>query len=288
MESLSYSPGHITGFFVICDEDNDPLHKGSMGAGIVTSKGVKTSVRIKESDKRELSIFINNVPEDYPVSKYVVDKLAKGNLKIEVRHVLDVPRGVGFGTSGACALSLSLALNDALGLGYSYNYLAQIAHRAEIANMSGLGDVIAETTHGFEIRVSPGAPAVGKVDHIPDERYKVICACLSPLDTKRIITDPLHKENINKFGLKSLENLKRKKTVDKFMELSRNFAFSIGLMSKEVFEIIKKMEENGFMASMAMLGNTVFVVSRDLDAIPLLKGYNLVVTNVSRYGARLL
>ncbi len=288
MESLAYSPGHITGFFIICDENSDPLYKGSMGAGIVTSRGVKTSVSVKESDERKLNIYINEVLEDYPVSKYVLDELAKGNLNIEVRHILDVPRGVGFGTSGACALSLSLALNDALDLGLSYNNLAQIAHRAEIANMSGLGDVIAETTHGFEIRVSPGAPGIGRIDHITDGRYIVICACLSPLETKKIITDPLHKENINKFGKKCLEALRKNATVDNFMEQSRNFSFSVGLMSKEASKIIKRMEEHGYKASMAMLGNSVFVVSKDFDAVSLLKEYNPVVTNVSRHGAKLL
>jgi mevalonate kinase len=54
------------------------------------------------------------------------------NFEVTVDHHLEVPIGAGFGTSGAAALSLALALNNIFGLGMSKAEAAQIAHVAEI------------------------------------------------------------------------------------------------------------------------------------------------------------
>ena len=70
------------------------------------------------------------------------------NFEIIVEHHVEVPLGAGFGTSGAAALSLALALNEALSLGLSKIEAAQLAHVAEVECKTGLGTVIAETFGG--------------------------------------------------------------------------------------------------------------------------------------------
>ena len=51
-----FVPSHITGFFSILDNE-DPLLKGSLGAGVLLDKGVITEM--DESD--EFSILINGI-----------------------------------------------------------------------------------------------------------------------------------------------------------------------------------------------------------------------------------
>ena len=77
---------------------------------------------------------------------------------VNIKHGISIPIGFGLGSSGAGALSLSYALNDALDIGLGRNQTAQIAHHGDIACKTGLGTVIAEFLGGFEIRTSIGAP----------------------------------------------------------------------------------------------------------------------------------
>ena len=48
-EFKAFSPAHITGFFEICDNNKEPLLKGSRGAGISLKKGVTTKVKINNT-----------------------------------------------------------------------------------------------------------------------------------------------------------------------------------------------------------------------------------------------
>ena len=56
-----FVPSHITGFFSIFDNEN-PLLKGSLGAGVLLDKGVITEI-YENDDEKGLSISING-PED--------------------------------------------------------------------------------------------------------------------------------------------------------------------------------------------------------------------------------
>jgi len=82
--------------------------------------------------------------------------------EIIIKHSINVPIGAGFGTSGAAALSLALALNEVFDLGMSKIEAAQLAHIAEVECKTGLGTVAAETFGGLEIRVKPGWNRKGK------------------------------------------------------------------------------------------------------------------------------
>ena len=70
----AFSPGHITGFFQICDDSESPLEKGSRGAGVSVSKGVTTTVEIAPANNSTLQIIINGKDSSQvPVSKAVVE-----------------------------------------------------------------------------------------------------------------------------------------------------------------------------------------------------------------------
>ena len=147
-ETKAFSPGHITGIFQICDQVPNLLQKGSRGAGVSINKGVKTKVIVKPSTKSSFKIRINKIQvKTAKVSEHVLNSFlsrVKGNHEIFVDHDISIPIGSGFGTSGAGALSLAIALNEALSLDLPQIEVAQIAHIAEVKCKTGLGTVIAE------------------------------------------------------------------------------------------------------------------------------------------------
>ena len=156
MSNSVFVPGHITGFFTIEDHDVS-LKKGSCGAGFLLTKGVMTTV----SDASDLTVDVNQ--GDLTVINEVLSIL---NIETDFKITQDIqlPIGAGFGTSAASALSLTLALNEFLDLGYSTDLCGQIAHMAEVNLGAGLGDVIAQTGKGLVLRVEPGAPGIGEMN----------------------------------------------------------------------------------------------------------------------------
>jgi pantoate kinase len=258
----SYSPSHITGFFVICDNKN-PLYKGSVGCGIVLESGCVTEVSLNN----QVKIKINGMEGDAITTKYVLDNLA-GESKIIVSTDFEVPIECGFGASGAGALSTALALNELLSLNMTLNEVVQIAHCAEVENNTGLGDVIAETYGGIVIRKKPGPPGIGVIDGIPVRKEKISYVVLGKKRTKTVLEerDTEIKGRINKYGREAMKELMRKPTVENFMLVSRNFSLRIEIISDKCRDAIEAVEAEGKVASVAMLGDTVFVIG-DSEAL---------------------
>ena len=252
----AYSPSHITGFFEICDNKN-PLYKGSVGCGLVLDSGCVTDVSLTN----QIKIEINGIEEDANTSKYVLDNLA-GESKITVSTDFEVPIGCGFGASGAGALSTAIALNELLSLNMTLNEIVQVAHRAEVENNTGLGDVIAEAYGGIVIRKKPGPPGIGVIDGIPLREEKISYVVLGKKLTKTILEegDAEMKRRINEYGREALKELMRKPTLEHFMLVSRNFSRQIEIISDKCRDAIEAVAAEGKVASVAMLGDTVFVI----------------------------
>lgn len=300
-EATAFSPAHITGFFQIFDQPKNPLLKGSRGAGVSLTKGAKTTVRINKAAKKSIKIKVNGKPtETARVSKTVADaflSLIGAKLQLNIEHEIDVPIGCGLGSSGAGALSLALALNEALGLRLSRIEAAQIAHIAEIKHKTGLGTVIGETFGGIEIRVKPGAPGIGEVEHVKvDDNYVIACLPLGPLSTRKALSDRKLSRLINDHGGKLVDELVIEPHVNKFLELSRSFADSTSLTSRRVRKILADAEGEGFVCSMAIFGETVFSIVKQDGAEALLKTfrkyklpkYDVINAQIDFKGARIL
>jgi pantoate kinase len=268
-EAKAFSPAHITGFFQICDQSNDPLLKGSRGAGVSITQGVTTKVQVEKSAKASIKIAINgNTTNSALVSEHVANaflSFAGEGYKIHVEHEVEVPIGCGFGSSGAGALSLALALNEVFNLNLSRLETAQIAHVAEVECQTGLGTVIAETFGGLEIRVKPGAPGVGQIESIPiRDNHVVTCLCFGSIPTRKILASRTSRRRINQFGRDLVDELVRHPTTRNFMEFSRKFAEHVRLISKRLRAVLKETDSVGLTCSMAMIGETVFsIVRRD-------------------------
>ena len=290
----AFSPGHITGFFEIPHEKHSNfLHRGSMGAGFSIDKGIATTVQLYESAKPGYQISINGSrTRSAEVSSWVVEeylRLAKRSYFMKIEHEIGIPIGFGLGSSGAAALSLSYALNEALGVGLSRTLAAQIAHRADIACKTGLGTVIAEFAGGFEMRTSAGAPGVGSFTKIDLQGYKAVVLCLAPISTKSFLTNRM--DEVNGLGGVMLTKLSESRNVDDFLRMSREFAETLDLTEGKCRGPIAALEATGIQSSVALFGQTVFTLVPEEKAEAArnaLKdfGGTLLVCNVDSSGAR--
>lgn len=259
-------PGHITGFFEICKKE-DARHTGSRGAGVCIDRGVETKLAVSESDDIKIDIKINGEKSSAPVTLSVVNhflKLINGTHSFVIKHEVEVPISAGFGASGAGALSTAFALNSELKLNLTRNAVATIAHVAEVENQTGLGDVIAQIHGGVEIRLEPGAPGIGSIDNIiVDPLFQVVCVSAGELETRSIISDPVHQERINRAGNRLVAELLQNATIENFLRLSRKFTEESGLLSEDLRDLLTYIEDlYSFPTSMVMLGKSLFTFAK--------------------------
>ena len=293
MRAEAFSPGHVTGFVEFPPGLKDPLLNGSCGAGFCIRKGVRTTVNIERA-KNSCSILINGkLVDDAEVSRFVVDEylaFVNKNYKITVEHQSGIPIGYGLGSSGAAALSLSLALNQALGRPLNHIEAAQIAHRADLACKCGFGTVLAEFHGGFEMRLVAGAPGIGVVENIPLTDRKVILFCMDPTWTKDFLTNKM--KPINGFGTKMLAKLSKTRSVDDFMSMSLQFARSLDIITNKCKCVVDDLLANSYICSTAMFGETIFAIVKNDDVENMRKilnkyNGNLLVCDIDNGGARI-
>ena len=273
-----FVPGHVTGFFNI-ENHESKLKNGSCGVGFLLTKGVKTT--IIDSDRFEYEVNLG----DDTIIREVLGILNLNDTNFKIIQDIQLPIGAGFGTSAASALSLTLALNDFLNLGYSNELCGQIAHMAEVNLGAGLGDVIAQTGNGLVLRTKPGAPGIGEIKSFNHDVY-IAYKTFGPIETSEIITDPNHKKIISEVALKYLELFEEEPTLDNFLEFSNKFSRETNLMSDEVKKQIEYFEsmDDILGSSMAMLGNTVFALSYNEDVFKTLNIEELHVDKLNNNG----
>lgn len=272
-----FVPGHITGFFTI-EKHEIKLKNGSRGVGFLLTKGVRTTV----SNSDELIIEVNQ--GDSTVIDAVLSIL-EIDANFKITQDIQLPIGAGFGTSAASALSLTLALNEFLDLGYSDELCGQIAHMAEVNIGGGLGDVIAQTGNGLVLRTKPGAPGIGEIKSFSEDVF-IAWKTFGPIDTSEIISDSKYPQIISSSGSKYLELFENEPTVENFLSFSNRFSHEIGLMSDEVKNQIDYFESSSDIlgTSMAMLGNTVFAFAYNEDAFKNLNIENLHIDKLNNIG----
>jgi pantoate kinase len=268
-EARAFAPCHVTGFFQIFDESTDALNVGSKGAGVSLNQGVKTQVRIVRSSESLFQVSINGVVSDSAeVSEHVARAFRSRfkemeNFDILVDHYTEVPLGAGFGTSGAAALSLALALNKASSLSLPKIEAAQLAHVAEVECKTGLGTVIAETFGGAEIRVKPGAPGIGEVKQMPVPKDTMIASLVfGPSPTKNLLANQRTRKRVNELGGKLVDKLVREPTIANFMKLSRQFAEHVGLITDKTRNALNLADSTTLVCSVPMFGEAVFTLGR--------------------------
>ena len=297
-QSVAFSPCNITGFFTIHDRSLDVLRVGSTGAGVALAQGVITRLMILKARRSKVSVTFNKRPLD---SAIVSRRVAQAFLTLDCRawdvrvsHECPLPIGCGYGTSGAAALGLSFAMNDAMGLSLTLVEAGGIAHACEVRCKTGLGTVASVFFGGFTVRTEPGAPGVGVVKTIrAPSSLRVVSASFGPVSTREVLGDSSMKVRINYCSRSLVSKLLRETTSAEFISLSRRFADCVGLISKRLARVSNILEENSVSCSMMMLGESLFCVIPS-DRVPLARGIiereglTPVVSEVAKSGAAII
>ncbi len=286
MKAIAFAPGHISGFF-------EPVYKqdisrtGSRGAGINTSLGAISEVAVEASTKQLFEIFVNNKRIDDAVTKLTLKYLLGENpVHVIVNKKLDLPIGQGFGMSAAGALSTALAVAKTTNL--SNSDALKAAHFAEVQLKTGLGDVIACSFGGIEIRKSAGLPPWGIIKHIPGKYEIVLCVIGKKLDTKNILTDSVKANKITEYGKLYTKKILEKPSIENLFSLSQSFTKKTGLSDPKVSKAIDAANQFG-KASMCMLGNSVFAIGKTDELCKLLSSFGVVyICSVDEIGARVI
>ena len=278
MTVTAFAPAHITGFFA-AKPDPDHVKAGSVGCGLCLEAGVVARVTTggitSTTGTTNLTgtkgtpnitgsgavIRLNGEQIDLPAVEYVIESLfGTGHSRLVVDLAADVHLGYGFGVSGAAALATALAVNTEYGPGLTMEQAAAVAHSADVVNRTGMGDVAGQYTGGLVIRTAAGAPGVGAVENVPVGAMDVSWVCLGEISTPLVLDDTKTMEMINILGRRALKALLKRPGLEHFMSLSRDFAFGTGLVSPRAADAIEAVEASGGLASMAMLGDTVFAL----------------------------
>lgn len=263
VQASAFCPGHVTGFFKA--QLSGPIQKrGSLGAGFSIEKGVNTLVTIQHSEKGfGFDVSTQGFPVDNTkISESVVKEFVRISKKrglfpfhASITHRLDIPVGYGLGSSGAVALSLALALNNALQLGLSKEQVGNIAHCCEIKCKTGLGTVISSYHGGFEIRTKEGSPGIGKLEKI-ENASNVVLVCFSPVSTKKFIQEKI--STINGLGGKMVKNLIQTRDCNQYLDMSVRFAKYINVVTPNMDRLIEEFRKCGLKSGVALFGETVY------------------------------
>jgi pantoate kinase len=260
---------------------------GSRGAGINIALGALSQVTVEPATQRMITVHINGKQSDAPVTKLALNNLiGETPVRISVDTALDLPVSQGFGMSAAGALSATLALADILGL--QRDRAVKAAHYAEVQLQTGLGDVVASNFGGIEIRREPGLPPWGILQHIPGKYPIVVGIIGEKIETKKILSDPNRIRKIASYGRYCTKKLLEKPSLENLFSLAFEFTQKIDLAEKTVLQAIDAVNVHG-MASMCMLGNSVFSVGDASRLSKILSTYGKVFCcTVDTEGARVL
>ncbi len=284
----AFCPGHVTAFFEVCD-DPDPRKKGSRGAGLSLSLGVTTVARVREATRASLEILVNGRKARAEVTEAAARKVL-GDRSYEVKLLSDTPLPVsqGFGVSSAAALSTTLALDDALGLGLPRNELVALAHVAEVDCGTGLGDVVPASLGGMDLRLRPGAPGHADVRTFEVRRDLLLAVVGPELLTRAVLRDARKVAAINAHGGACVDAFKREPTFERLFDLGNRFGEETGLAGKTVLEVVRASRMFG-RATMAMLGNSVFAEAGREELATLYRKFGTILRcEVDGGGARVL
>ena len=195
--------------------------------------------------------------EGQPVELYtnppvILSALGELDLRVQVRTTSRLPVGAGFGMSAAATLASLAAANAATEAGYSRRELANVAHQAEVAHLTGLGDVVACCGGGMHYRTEPGIDATV---HRNFSKEKICAVSFGPLPTPDILSSSRAMKKIQDAWPDAVPG-----DLDSFFELSRTFSEKSGLITSEVRRVLDICSDEQVPASMTMLGNGVFAV----------------------------
>ena len=303
----AFAPAAISSFFQIHDTENgnaiaDLTKIGAIGGGFGLQKGVETQVTAREAKTNTIEVFINTKPApEAKTTRAVVENIltnTKEKYSVIVNHKIEVPVGMGFGTSAGGALTAGLALSKAIGYPLTYNQIGKIAHVAEIQCQTGLGTVSSLTfSGGCVLVVQAGAPGICQIDRIPiTSDYAIVVGYLRTKIPKTILSSPEKKKQINSCGKKTLEAILAQPSLENFMERCWEFSQKAGFATEYVRQLVAAAKKAGAIgAAQNMIGEAVHALVREENADSVAEAFKqtlppqqVLVSKIDFQGARLL
>ncbi len=265
--AVAFAPGHISGYFRRIDGDS-PKTTGSCGAGIVIDRGVTASVTPAETTT---VVITDHLPTGEPLTRYgsgLVEELLSGlGVHAAVETVSGLPIGAGFGMSAAAILATLTAANAVFDLGMTPADISELAHETEVAHNTGLGDVAAASGGGVAVRTAPGIFGVNS-RFFPE--VELCSMTFGSMFTPDVIGSAEKMARVT-----AAFPAGEPETFADFMNMSREFAESSGLIPAEIRPVLTACDEAGVPASMTMLGRGVFAASP--GALEIMAGFGRAV-----------
>jgi pantoate kinase len=288
----AFAPGAISSFFEIYNTtaDGKPItdfeRVGARGGGFGLQGGVHTKVTAEEAAVNSVQVFINSqLTIEAKTTENVIQTLlnqASKKYMVKVEHQVDVPIGMGFGTSAGGALTAGLALREALELPLTGNQIGKIAHIAEIQCQTGLGTVSSLTVGGGLILVTePGAPGICHIDHIPvSPDYVIVAGFYDPKIPKNVLSSPERKVQINRYGKKALKRILAKPSLENFLASCWDFAQNAGFATENVRQLVHLAQKAGAVgATQNMIGEAVHAVVLEENAPSVAESFKQLLPN---------
>jgi pantoate kinase len=292
LTAKAFAPGAISSFFEIHDTAADGAtitdleRVGARGGGFGLQRGVHTKVTAEEATVNNIQVFINLHPTaEAKTTENVIQTLLNQtgkNYRVTVEHQIDVPIGMGFGTSAGGALTAGLALREALALPLTYNQIGKIAHISEIQCQTGLGTVSALTVGGGLMLVTePGAPGICQIDRIPiSSDYVIVAGFYTSKLPKAILSSRERKVRINRYGKKTLKQILAEPSLENFLASCWNFALKAGFASENVRQLVQLAKKAGAVgATQNMIGEAVHAVVPEEKALSVTEAFKQVLPN---------
>ena len=288
----AFAPGAISSFFEIYNttDDGKPITNfervGARGGGFGLQSGVHTKVTAEEAPVNSVQVFINSQSTiKAKTTENVIQRLlnqASKKYMVKVEHQVDVPIGMGFGTSAGGALTAGLALREALALPLTGNQIGKIAHIAEIQCQTGLGTVSSLTVGGGLILVTePGAPGICQIDRIPiSPDYVIIAGFYDSRIPKTVLSSPERKVQINRYGKKALKRILAEPSLENFLASCWDFAQNAGFATENVRQLVHLAQNAGAVgATQNMIGEAVHAVVLEENAPSVAEAFKQLLPN---------
>jgi pantoate kinase len=304
----AFAPGAISSFFEIHNTtaDGAPIieldHVGARGGGFGLQDGVHTKITLEESAVNSLKVLINSQPTiEAKTTESVVQKLLNQidkNYMVTVEHQIDIPIGMGFGTSAGGALTAGLALREALALPLTGNQIGRIAHISEIQCRTGLGTVSSLTFGGGLILVTePGSPGICQIDRIPiSSDYVIVGGFYDSKIPKTVLYSPERKVQINRYAKKMLKQILAEPSLENFLDSCWVFAQKAGFATRKVRQLVHLAKKAGAVgATQNMIGEAVHAIVLEENAFSVAEAFkqvlpneNILTAKIDFQGARLI
>ncbi len=260
------------------------INSGSLGAGI--NLDIWLSAKLTSSQKSPL--LVNGQEYFTEHYSYVLRRIGAKPANIWIES--PIRPGAGFAVSAASSIAISLILQLVSGIRKTVEKMLWPAHEAEIVMSTGLGDVLAEYFGGAEIRVKPGAPGIGIVEHIPfDDTLRVVVADIEvSLGTPRMLAEISDAEY--GFARELYSRLVKEPGIEELFTYSNMFTrkiFDYNLVDKLLLPI-KNLVLGYYLKKSALVILVDKQEAREVNEYLSSKGLKSIITRISMEGIKIV